>query len=472
MESGLLKDGSPHAFRRSRSRPSLRAYGPQIDVPSLRATRTREAALHSPRLPPIGYNHPRTLGVMLRWPHARVVGHCNGMRDSESRWQGGLSRRKALVGLASFLTGSRRLGAQLDPYRLRDRVPGLDEMRDVFDFEDVAFEKLDRATYNYTARGGGSEFTLRRNREAFQWVKLVLRGVGDETAPDATTSVLGTPMAFPLMLAPSAAHGVLHPDMETATYEGCRRAGETPMIVSHVSSMPFPDIAKADGGPLWFQLYAREELEQNREPLEAAQAAGAQAIVVTIDQQATYYDRTVHDRNLSLRPRRPPRYSGSAGRYRFTSSRMWYEWQFFEELRTMVRVPMLAKGILTGEDALLAIEHGVDGVVVSNHGGRTLDYAPSSLEVLPEIVDAVAGRIPVLIDSGFRRGSDVLKGLALGASAICLGRVPRWGLAAFGAPGVARVLEIVQSELLQAMANCGVSDVASATGAVVRTDFP
>ncbi len=394
------------------------------------------------------------------------------MTSLEYRWHSSVTRRGALAGLAAFVAGARQARTQQDPFRSHSRVRGLAEMRDVFDFEAAAYEKLDRATYNYTARGGGSEFTVRRNREAFEWVDLVPRGVADATEPDPSTDVLGTSMRYPVMLAPSAAHGALHPDMETATYAGCKMASETPMIVSHVASMPLAEIAKADGGPLWFQLYAREELEQNREPLESAQEAGAGAIVVTIDQQSSTYDRAYHDRNLSLRPRRPPRFTGNAGRYRFSSTRLWYEWRLFEDLRSMVHVPLLAKGILTAEDAVLAIEHGVDGIVVSNHGGRTLDYTPSALEVLPEIVDAVGGRIPVLVDSGFRRGSDILKGLALGASAVCLGRVPRWGLASFGAAGVGRVLEIVQSELMQAMARCGVASPADAARTLVRTDFP
>lgn len=394
------------------------------------------------------------------------------MTDHEARWRRSLSRRKALASFAGFLAGARALDAQQDEFRDHSRIPGLSEMRDVFDFEAAAYERLDRATYNYTARGGGSEFTTRRNREAFDWVSLVPRAIGDPSPPETGTDILGTPMAFPIMLAPSAAHEVLHPDKEAATYAGCKGASETPMIVSHVASMSFADIAKADGGPLWFQLYPREELQQNREPVESAQEAGAGAIVVTIDQQASIYERGRHDRNLSLRRRRPPRYSGNAGRYRFSSGRMWYEWKLFDGLRTMVNVPMLAKGILTAEDALLAVEHGLDGIIVSNHGGRTLDYTPSSLEVLPEIVEAVAGRMPVLIDSGFRRGSDIVKAMALGASAICLGRVPRWGLGSFGAPGLTRILEIVQDEFRQAMSSCGAASLSAIDRSLVRTDFP
>lgn len=394
------------------------------------------------------------------------------MAPLESRWHGSVTRRRALAGLAGFLAGAPGAPGQQDRFRDHSRVGGLAEMRDVFDFEAAAYERLDRATYNYTARGGGSEFTVRRNREAFDWVALVPRAIAESGPVEAATTVLGTPMRFPLMLAPSAAHAVLHPDKEAATYEGCRQAAETPMIVSHVASMTVAEIAKAKGGPLWFQLYPRKELEQNREPVESAQNAGCGAVVVTVDQQASFYDRAVHDRNLSLRRRRPPRWSGNAGRYRFSSGRLWYEWKLFEELRSMVRVPLLAKGLLTAEDAVLAIEHGVDGIVVSNHGGRTLDYTPSSLEVLPEIVEAVAGRVPVLVDSGFRRGSDALKALALGAAAVCLGRVPRWGLGSFGAPGVARVLEIVQAELGEAMTRCGATRLAAVDRSLVRTDFP
>lgn len=394
------------------------------------------------------------------------------MTPSETRWRRSIGRRKALAGFAAFLAGGRLLPGQQDRFRDHSRVAGLDEMRDVFDFEAAAYERLDRATYNYTARGGGSEFTTRRNREAFDWVQLVPRAVGPSSPVQTATEILGTPMEFPLMLAPSAAHEVLHPDKEAATYAGCAKASRTPMIVSHVASMPFPEIAKADGGPLWFQLYPREELQQNREPCVSAQEAGAQAIVVTVDQQASFYNRDYHDRNLSLRARRPARYRAETARYRFNSGRMWYEWKLFEGLRTMVKVPLVIKGLLTAEDAVLAVEHGLDAIIVSNHGGRTLDYTPSSLEVLPEIVDAVAGRVPVLIDSGFRRGSDILKGLALGASAVCLGRVPRWGLGAFGPPGLTRILEIVQTELVESMTRCGTPDLASIKPSLVRTDFP
>lgn len=349
----------------------------------------------------------------------------------------------------------------------------MEELETTFDFEANAFAKLPRDVFNYTAYGSSGEFTLRRNRTAFDWVELIPKGIVNTSTIDTSMTICGTRMDFPIMVSPTAAHVTLHPDAEVATHTGCTTASNTPMIVSHNASLPFDKIAKSADGPLWFQLYPREQLEANRAPLETVQQSGYQAVVVTVDQQAAYYERRLHDRHLlargPARRRRPQR--APANPYRVPEFRLFYEWKMFEELRTIVHVPMLAKGILTGEDARLCVENGLDGIVVSNHGGRSLDYVPSSLEVLPEIVDAVGGRIPVIVDSGFRRGSDVLKALALGASAVSLGRVPRWGLGAFGAPGVQRVLEIIQQELVMAMAQTGRPSLASIDDSLVRTDF-
>jgi isopentenyl diphosphate isomerase/L-lactate dehydrogenase-like FMN-dependent dehydrogenase len=157
--------------------------------------------------------------------------------------------------------------------------------------------------------------------------------------------------------------------------------------------------------------------------------------------------------------------------YGISSRRLWYTWAHMEEIKKSVSVPVLIKGILTAEDARLCVEHGMDGIVVSNHGGRSMDYGPSTLEVLPEIVAAVGGRIPVLTDSGYRRGSDILKALALGADAVLLGRATRWGLAAFGNAGVQRVLEIMQRELVAAAAQAGCTTRASVGPRIVRTRF-
>ena len=391
-------------------------------------------------------------------------------------WGDSLTRRNAVKGLAGFLAGSSMLRGQQDVFRDHSRSPGLEELTSAFDFEPIAYAKLPREVFNYTAYGSGGEFTMRRNRAAFDWVELVPRGVANVTAIDTSTDVCGTKMAFPIMVAPTAAHVALFPEGEAATHLGCTNASNTPMIISANASLPVDKIAAAASGPLWYQLYPRQQPDANRPLLDAAQLAGCQAIVVTIDQQAAYYERRLHDRhllNMGNRGRggRGRQGAGEANPYRILRNRAWYDWKLFHDLRPMIQVPMLAKGVLTAEDARLCVEHGVQGIVVSNHGGRALDHSPATMEVLPEIVDAVAGRIPVIIDSGFRRGSDVLKALALGASAVCFGRAPRYGLASFGADGVQKVLEILQGELVLAMAQTGRSNLASIDRSLVRTNF-
>ena len=212
-------------------------------------------------------------------------------------------------------------------------------------------------------------------------------------------------------------------------------------------------------------------MDDSKALLETAQASGAKAIVVTIDQGSAYYERTLHDRNLGVTPIRAVRAGTEPNPYRVLTNRTWYTGSYFEQIRPLIKVPMLAKGVITAEGAVQCVERGIDGIIISNHGGRAMDYSPSTLEVLPEIVDAVRGRIPVLIDGGFRRGSDILKALGLGAKAVCLGRVPRWGLAAYGAAGAQRVLEILQKELALAMAQNGCATIGSIDRSLVRTRF-
>ncbi len=397
------------------------------------------------------------------------------MSKIEQAWRQGVSRRQALCGLVSFLAASPLVHAQRDPWPLgpHRRFLGFDEMRDVFDFEPIFRANVPLSIYDYTAHGTESEFTLLRNRDAFDWVQLVGGGGVDPAAVDTSTELFGHRMASPIMLAPTARQRDLHPDGELGMHRAATTASTT-MIVSNVSSFPFPEIAKAADGALWFQRYASRDLEGNRQALDMAQDAGCQTVVVTIDQQASYYERDLHVRNLGGAPRRASRRTpqNPPNPYRVGAGRLWYEWQLFDDLRPMIEVPMLAKGILTGAGAQMCLERGVDGIIVSNHGGRALDYGPSSLEVLEEVVDAVAGRVPVLIDSGFRRGSDVLKALALGADAVCLGRASRWGLGAFGEPGAQKVLEMVNAELREAMASVGRASIAEIDRSVVTTNFP
>lgn len=406
------------------------------------------------------------------------------MGKIDERWRHSVTRRQALLGLAGMLAGSPLLRAQQDPHPLRGhkRVLGLDEMMTAFDFEAICFANMALARYDYMARGSESEFTLRRNREAFEWVDLIERPGGSTAALKTSTDVLGITMDFPILIAPTAAQRDLHPDAESAMYQGAT-AGKTPMIVVGRSTIPIEKIAKAATGPRWSQFYPIQDLALSRETIETFQAAGARALVVTVDQQTDVaYERDLHNRNLggtarlaggrggTLTPAPPVATRGPA-LYRVPPARLWYHWKYLDDIRTFTKIPMVLKGILTAEDAKVCVERGFDGIIVSNHGGRSMDYGPSTVEVLPEIVDAVAGKIPVLVDGGFRRGSDIVKAMALGASAVCLGRAPRWGLGAFGPQGVQRLLELLQAEFLEAMAKTGRTTLAALDRTAVRVNF-
>jgi len=406
----------------------------------------------------------------------------------ERRWRHSPSRRKALASLAGLVAGSPLVAAgvtaQQDPRPLKDhrRLPGLDEMQSAFDFEPLMFANVPQAIYDYTAHGDGSEFTLRRNREAFEWVDLVPGRPIDRSQVDLSCEVLGTKMKYPIMVAPTAAMVPLHPEGEAGMHRAATESSNTPMIVSQNTSLPIDRIAAAATGPLWWQLYPYQPqgYETSKEVLDRAQAAGCTAVVVTVDQQASYYERTAQDRNLGGTPRTAGRGGAPAGPaptsgpalYRLSTGRLWYTWRYLDEVRRMIKVPLVVKGILTAEDAALCLEHGVDAIIVSNHGGRSMDYGPSTLEVLPEIVAAVNGRIPVITDSGYRRGGDILKALALGANAVLLGRATRWALGAFGPAGAQRLLEMIQRELVDAAALAGRATLASIDASVVKTRFP
>jgi len=400
---------------------------------------------------------------------------------SDDRWRHSLTRREALLSLAGMLAGSPLLRAQLDPRPLNAhrRVPGIDEMMTAFDFEPICFANMPLANYDYMAHGSDSEFTLRRNREAFDWVELVERPGTSPDAVNPATEILGIRMEYPIFVAPSTRQRDLHPDGDAGMYQGATATG-TPMILASGSSIPIQKVATSAAGPRWSQFYPIQNLTAARDQIELFQANGARAIVVTVDQQTSRYERDLHDRYLggSTTPRRvegaEPFAASTRGaaKYRVDPRRMWYSWKYLDDIRPFVKGPMLIKGIINPEDAKVCVERGYDGIIVSNHGGRAMDYVPSTLEVLPEIVDAVGGKIPVLVDSGFRRGADIVKAIALGASAVCLGRAPRWGLGAFGPAGVQRLLEILHAEVRDAMARTGRATLAALDRTAVRTNFP
>jgi isopentenyl diphosphate isomerase/L-lactate dehydrogenase-like FMN-dependent dehydrogenase len=415
----------------------------------------------------------------------------------ERQWQQSISRRKALASLAGLVAGSPLLHAQLDPRPISQhrRAPGLAEMFSAFDFEPVMYANVPQSIYDYTAHGEGGEWNLRRNRQAFDWVELVPGRAVDPATVDLSTEILGIKMKYPIMIAPTGTQTPLHPDGEAGMYRAATMAAGTPMCLSNASSLTVEEVAKAAQGQLWWQFYPRADLNASlgfqapdmgasRELLERAQTAGYKAIVVTVDQQASYFERSLHSRNLGGRvigrggggrgagtaqPGAPVR---GPQAYRLNIGRLWITWDYLDGIKKFINVPMIIKGIVSPEDARICVEHGYDGIIVSNHGGRSMDYGPSTLEVLPEIVAAVNGRIPVMIDSGFRRGSDVLKALALGADAVFFGRASRWALGAFGPQGVQRLLnEILFKELVDAAAATGRTTMASIDASIVRQNW-
>ncbi len=410
------------------------------------------------------------------------------MVDIKRSWLTNPSRRTALARVAGLLAGSPIAAAvaQSDPRPLSEhhRALSLAEMQTAFDFEPVFFGNVPVRTYDYTAHGDGSEFTLRRNRQAYEWVDIVpTRAPIPASQVDLSSELLGVKMKFPIIVAPTAAMPPLHPDGEIGMFKAATAASNTLMILSINTGTPVTQVATASpGGTLWGQFYPLENRAATQRSMDTYQNSGCNGIVVTVDQQASYYERTQQDRNFGGRVLgtgsgiRAGAEGGTAAltgaaRYRISSRRLWYTWQYIDDLRKMVKGPLLIKGILGPDDARLAIEHGADAIIVSNHGGRSMDYGPSTLEVLPEVVAAVNGRIPILFDSGIRRGADVFKALALGANGVMLGRTTRWGLAAFGTAGAQRVIEILQQELVQVAAAAGCAKLSDINDTTVRANF-
>jgi len=409
------------------------------------------------------------------------------MSDIEQSWLTNPARRVAMARLAGLMAASPIAAAvaETDPRPLSEhrRALSLAEMQTSFDFEPVFFGNVLLPIYDYTAHGDGSEFTLRRNRQAFDWVDIMpSRPPVPAAQVDLSSEVLGVKMKFPIIVAPTAAMIPLHPDGEIGMFKAATAASNTLMMLSVNTSTPHAKVVPAaPGGTLWAQFYPLENLANTQRSMDTFQNAGCNGIIVTIDQQASYYERTQQDRNFGGRVGGGGGRGAGAGgaaatqagssRYRLNGFRLWYTWQYIDEVRKMVKGPLILKGILDPEDAKLAIEHGADAIIVSNHGGRSMDYGPSSLEVLPEIVAAVNGRIPVLFDSGIRRGADIFKALALGANAVMIGRTTRWGLAAFGAAGAQRLIEILQQELVQVAGRCGCAKLSDINKAAVKAHF-
>ncbi|MEU4253867.1 alpha-hydroxy acid oxidase [Amycolatopsis sp. NPDC026612] len=355
-------------------------------------------------------------------------------------------------------------------------------MRTVAEFEAAARERLDPAHYDYFAGGAQDEITLRENEDAYKRLRLVPRVLRGSDKRDLSLTLLGTPSSMPILVAPTAFHRLAHRDGELATARAAARAG-TIMIVSMAATTAIEDIAAAarevtpDPG-LWFQLYLQPDLEFTEAIVRRAESAGVKAFVVTVD-SPVLGRRERDDRNAfhdlppglaveNLRNIGENRSGGNASHVREIVMSAGLNWDDIAWLRSKTKLPVLIKGVLHAEDARLAVHHGVAGIVVSNHGGRQLDTVPATIDVLPEIAAAVGGAVPVLLDGGIRRGTDVVKALALGADAVGVGRPVVWGLAAGGREGVSEVLEMLRADFDQALALCGGRHPADLTPDQVR----
>jgi len=337
----------------------------------------------------------------------------------------------------------------------------------LFDYEALAQPLMHPAVWDIIVAGAADEITVAENRRAFDRLTIRPRMLVDVSRIDMATTVLGAPVAAPILIAPSGYHAVLCPEGECATAQAAGRVGMV-MTASSGSHRTIEDIAAAATGPLWLQLYLFPERERSLAMVRRAEAAGCLAIVLTVD--APRFGRK--DRSLrteddfdwpengnfaGLPPPTLPWVRGAPA-----------TWADVDWLHGVTRLPILLKGILTAEDAVLAAAHGVEGIVVSNHGGRQLDGVTASLDALPEVVAAAGDHCEIYLDGGVRRGTDVLKALALGARAVMIGRPILWGLAVAGAAGAANVLAILANELAFAMALSGRPTIADIDRAVVR----
>ena len=335
------------------------------------------------------------------------------------------------------------------------------------DYEPLARERMARAAFDYIAGGAGDEITLRWNREAFDRIKLRPRILIDVSKIGTSIRLFDRELDFPILLAPTAFHRVVHPEGELATAKGAGMAGAT-LVVSTSATTSVEDIATVATRPLWFQLYVQRDRAVTRDLVQRAEAAGCQALCVTVDTPV----HGVRDREARAKFSLPPgiermnlKYPrpASASSTTAPSEGPMYNprldpaltWKDIEWMRSIARVPVVLKGVLNPDDADQAAKLGASGIIVSNHGARDLDTLPATIEALPEVADKVAGRIPILMDGGIRRGTDVLKAIALGASAVLIGRPYLYGLAAAGADGVSRVITMLRTELEMAMALTG-----------------
>ena len=369
--------------------------------------------------------------------------------------------------------------APLDANRL---IKNPKEAINVFDFEPVMRQNVPPAHFGYMASGIDDEVTLRANREGFLKFQLRPRRLVDVSKVDMSINIFGEKYSSPIALAPVGGQRSFHNDAESGDARAAK-IGNHLQILSTMTSDPVEEVVKARGQPIWVQLYATNKWEVAQAIVKRSENAGCSAVAVTVDRSGGRNQETL----FRLRPSDTRDCSGCHDRSSFQANlkgRVMFQgldltglrntqssamtWDFFKRLRDTTKMKILAKGILAWEDAALAVDAGLDGIIVSNHGARSEDSGRSTIDALPEIVEAVKGRIPIIVDSGFRRGSDVVKALCMGATAVCVGRPYIWGLGAFGQAGVERVLELLREETYGVMQQVGAPTIKHLVPAMVR----
>jgi isopentenyl diphosphate isomerase/L-lactate dehydrogenase-like FMN-dependent dehydrogenase len=350
----------------------------------------------------------------------------------------------------------------------------VEEHQTVDDVERLALDVLSPDALAYVAGGAGAERTLGWNRETFGRRRLRPRVLVDVSSVSTATTVLGAQVSMPVLVAPMACQLLVHPDRELATARAAAAAGTVFCLSTVATASPEEIAAAAPAGERWFQLYVFRDRGISDHIVDEALDSGFSAVVLTVDLAVVGIRDRERRVEWTLADETVPAYVAARARGADFDDPLGFidpslDWRYLEQLRSRLPVPVVVKGVLTGEDAILACEHGAAGVVVSNHGGRQLDGAVASLDALPEVVEAVGGRAEVYLDGGVRRGSDVVTALALGARAVFAGRPVLYGLATDGEAGVGRVLEIYRAETENALALLGCRSPAEVTGAHVST---
>jgi 4-hydroxymandelate oxidase len=377
------------------------------------------------------------------------------------------------------------LGQQSGP--ADDLIASPDQALDVFDFEAAARKRLPPAHFGYMATGSDDDGTLQANRDGFSRFQLRVRRLVDVRQIDMSVTLFGATSPTPIILAPVGSLRAFDADGERATARAAK-ARDHVQILSTQTGTSVEDVIRAREAPVWFQLYATDQWSVTQGLVKRAQSAGCPVMAWTVDLQGGSNRETAtrgarrDTRQCNACHQAASGVTGSSGmgstlpggRPMFSgldvarsTQALHADWDFAKRLRDSTSMKFLIKGIVTREDAELAVQHGVDGIIVSNHGGRAENSGRATIESLIEVVEGVKGRIPVIVDGGFRRGTDIFKALALGASAIMIGRPYIWGLASFGQPGVEAVLDILQRELRLVMRQAGTVRISDITRAYV-----